>query len=50
MSKGGSEREGGRLSDALLSRRLRCYLPQQIEQFVDAPDVFGLTDHESIAE
>ena len=38
------------LLDALLRRCLRCYLPQQVEQFVDAPDVFGLTDRESIAE
>jgi hypothetical protein len=27
---------------------LRAVLPQQVEQFVDAPEVFGLTDRESV--
>ena len=46
LARGGAN---GR-SDARHPQCLRCYLPQQVEQFVDAADEFGLTDHESIAE
>ena len=50
LGEGLSERSGGRLSDARHPQGLRCYLPQQVEQFVGAPDEFGLTDRKSIAE
>ena len=44
-----SKAGGGRLSGGQQPRCLRFSPPQQVEQFVDAPEVLGLTDRESVA-